>query len=402
MRLTDTRIRNARPGAKPHKLFDGGGLFLLVTPKGQRWWRLKYRWQGREKLISLGVYPAVSLAEARRRRDEAKRLLARGIDPSARRRAEKEARRKRDEGSFVRVAETWLAFKAPTWAPATRRKAELVVRRHLIPALGQHSVDTLSGRDAAPVLRRLAAEAPVLAVKARQYLQAIVRHAIGEGLREEGRTLMLDGILPVAANREHIPAATLPEEAAEVMRAIRRHPQPVTRAALLMCAYTAQRPGTVVAMRWEELSADLSEWRIPGGKMKTRHAHIVPLPRQAVALLESLRPLSGGEGYVFPPLAGRRTPHLNRDSLSKALRAMGFAGRHATHGFRAMFRTLARERLGIDSDILEAQLAHAKRGEVQAAYDRTAFTEARRLAMQRWADWLDELAADQAVAVVAR
>ena len=396
MPLTDTAIRNAKPGAKPRKLFDGGGLFLLLTPKGQRWWRLKYRWEGREKLISLGVYPHVSLAEARRRRDTARRLLANGVDPSAARKAEKAAARGRRAGTFARVAESWLAFKAATWAPETRRKAEYVVRTCLIPRLGRQSIADLASRDVVPVLWEIAARAPDLASKARQFVQAIVTHAVREGLRDEGRTLLLDGVLPSAANRSHMPAATLPEDAAEVMRAIWNYPHEVTRAALLMCAWTAQRPGTVVAMRWNELTPDFSEWRIPPEKMKTRHTHIVPLPRQAVVLLETMKLLAAGREHVFPALARQKTPHLHRDALSKALRTMGFEGRHSPHGFRAMFRTLARERLGIDSDILEAQLAHAKRGEVQAAYDRTAFTEARREAMQRWADWLDGLARNAA------
>jgi integrase len=154
---------------------------------------------------------------------------------------------------------------------------------------------------------------------------------------------------------------------------------------------TAMRPGIVASARWSEMDLDAAEWSVPGPRMKMRHAHIVSLPRQAIAALREMIPYTGGKEFVFPPLARQETPHLHRDSLSAALRRMGFAGRHATHGFRGMLRTVARERLGIDPDILEAQLAHAKKGDVQKAYDRTTFGEPRRKAMQAWADYLDQL-----------
>jgi integrase len=198
----------------------------------------------------------------------------------------------------------------------------------------------------------------------------------------------------------HIPAVTLPEEIGRLMAAIRSYPHEVTRGALLACAYTAQRPGNVAAMRWDEVSIEAAEWRIPPEKMKTRHAHIVPLPKQMLAILEGMRAYTAGREYVFPPLARQQSPHLHRDALSKALRIMGFSGKHATHGFRGMLRTAGRERLGIDPDVLEAQLAHAKRGRVQQAYDRTRFDDARRIAMQRWADWLDSLATGEESPVV--
>lgn len=391
MALTDTAIRNAKPDKKPRKLFDGGGLYLLVQPSGSRAWRLKYRFRGREKLLSLGIYPHVTLAQARRKRDEAKARLAEGIDPSAERKAVAEAARQQSEGLFGRVAANWLAFKSQGWSAESRRKAEYVVNTYLLPPLGGLPVSEIASRDVVPVLRKLGARAPDLARKARQYVQSILRYAMRDGLREEGRALVLDDVVPRAANRSHIPAATLPDEAARVMQAIADYPSPVTRAALLVCAYTAQRPGLVASMRWEDIALEVQEWRIPAPIMKTRYAHIVPLPRQVMTLLEDMKLYTGGRSHVFPPLARQTTQHLHRDALSKALREMGFRGQHATHGFRAMFRTLARERLGIDSDILEAQLAHAKRGEVQAAYDRTTFSEARRKAMRQWADWLDEI-----------
>lgn len=388
-KLSAVALRN--PVAGRH--WDGGGLYLEVTPKGSRYWRLKYRHGGKEKRLALGVFPEVTLAEARRRGDDARKLLRDGIDPSEQRKMDKADELRVARGTFGSVCAEWLGFKGKGWSDESKRKADYVTRTYLLPSLKTKKIATLSSKDVAAVLKRIAEHAPDLARKARQYAQGIVRFAINEGLRDEGRVLMLAEALPKTATK-HIPAQTMPDGIGALMEAIRAYPTEVTRAALLMCAYTAQRPGMVVAMRWDELAIAAAEWRIPAEKMKTRHAHIVPLPRQALGLIESMRAYTAAREYVFPPLARQRTPHLHRDALSNALRRLGYAGKHATHGFRGMLRTAGRERLGIDSDVLEAQLAHAKKGNVQKAYDRTTFGDARCDAMQRWSDYLDGLKSD--------
>jgi integrase len=233
---------------------------------------------------------------------------------------------------------------------------------------------------------------PSLASKARQYLGGIVHYAIREGLRDDGRLLSLRGAI-TNTQTNHISAATDPSDVRKVALAVHAYGVPVTRAALLVAMLTAQRPGVVAAMEWEEVDLENAEWRIPAAKMKTRHVHIVPLPTQAVEQLRRIRAYTEGTQYVFPPLARQQTEHLHRDALSNALRRMGLQGKHSPHGFRAMFRTIGRERLNIAVDVLEAQLAHAKRDEVQKAYDRTRFDDARREAMQKWADYLDKLRA---------
>lgn len=387
--LTEVRIRQAKAGDYP--LWDGGGLHLILATSGARHWRLKYyRPDGRENRIALGTYPETSLSAARQRRTEARALLSAGGDPAVARTEKKETARREQRSTFAAAAEGWLAFKSKGWAKDTARKARWVVDTHLLPSLGKRSIATLSTKDVLPPLQKLAAKAPDVARKARQYVGGIVRYAQREGFRDESRALPLDEILP-SYDKGHIPAATAPDEIAKVLRAVDAYSSPVTRAALLWCAYTAQRPGIVVSARWDEITGN--EWHIPGERMKVRQRqpHIVPLPRQALALLEELTPYTAGREFVFPPLARQQSKHLHRDALSKALRDMGFSGTHATHGFRGMLRTTGRERLGIDSDVLEAQLAHAKRGAVQQAYDRTTFTEARAKAMQRWADYLDQL-----------
>lgn len=382
-----------RAGMPVGRHWDGEGLYLEAT-ETSAYWRLKYRFGGREKRISLGVFPAVSLAEARKARVEIKSLIHKGIDPSAKRKGEKSAARVKKEGMFSAVAEAWFDHKKKNWADQTRRKARLVLDDYLLPKLADRSIDTLATKDVAPVIREMSKDVPDLARKARQYMNGIVVYAIQDGLREEDRLLRLNGVAE-KTKTESIPAATLPESIGKVLRKVQDHNVEVTRSALMICAYTAQRPGMVAAMEWSEISLDEGEWRIDGAKMKMRHAHIVPLPRQAVEIIKSMQKYTGGRGYMFPPLARQKTPHLNRDSLSKALRDMGLQGIHATHGFRSMFRTAARERLEIDTEVLEAQLAHAKKGNVQKAYDRTTYGAARRKAMQQWADYIDELRSKQ-------
>lgn len=388
--LTDVAIRQSKADAFP--LYDGGGLYMLRSQAGSRQWRLKYyRPDGRENRIALGEYPSVSLTQARKLRNDARDMLRDGRDPSAERSAVKEAARRELMATFAAVAKDWLAFKATSWADETERKARFVVNSYLIPALGKKNIATLASKDVSKPLQAIAAKTPDIAHKARQYVGGIVRYAQREGLRDETRALPLDEVLS-KYTKGHIAAATTPGEIAKVLRAIDAYASPVTRSALLICALTALRPGVVVAMHWNEIHAN--EWHIPGDKMKTGNAHIVSLPTQALATLESLRAHTAGKGYVFPAQARQHSEHLSRDSLSKAMRDMGFQGQHAPHGFRSALRTIGRERLNIDVDVLEAQLAHAKKGTVQKAYDRTTFGDARRAAMQAWADYLDILRGD--------
>ncbi len=386
--LTEIQVKNAKPKTKAYKLADERGLFLLVTPNGGKWWRFKYRFNGKEKLISLGIYHDVSLKAARAQRDDARALLVYRKDPSAERTASKEQSKRESLSTFAAAAEGWLTFKSKGWAKETERKARYVVNDYLIPTIGSKSIATMGSKDVSSTLIKLAESAPNLAFKARQYVGGIIRYAQREGLRDESRALPLGEILP-SFEKGHIPAATTPADIAVVIKAVDSYKSPVTRAALLTCAYTALRPSIVVSMRWDEIQND--EWHIPAKKMKMRFAHIVPLPRQQLELLEQMRAYSGGKEYVFPALARQKSKHLNRDSLSSAMRDMGLKGKAAPHGFRGTLRTIARERLGVDLDILESQLAHAKKGDVQKAYDRTTFNDERRSVMQMWADYLDGL-----------
>lgn len=385
-KLNVLAIKNAREG----KHFDGGGLYLDVKDGGRQYWRLKYRFAGREGLLAFGTFPEVSLAEARQRRDDARTLLRDGKDPGEARKAAKLASVQNKDAAFPAAANAWLEFKRKGWAPASYNKAKFVTDTYLIPALGRYSITTLNTKQAADVLEKMAVRTPTLAAKARQFLGGIVTHSIRQGLREDGRLLSLQGALP-KHEKGNIPAATDPREIVALLKAIDAYPTPVTRAALKLAMLTAMRPGIVAAARWADIDLKNAEWSVPASMMKMRHAHIVPLPRQALTVLREMEGYTGGKDYVFPPLARQKSEHMHRDAMSNALRLMGFQGRHATHGFRGMLRTVARERLGVNADVLEAQLAHAKKGDVQKAYDRTTFNDERRRVMQAWADYLDNL-----------
>lgn len=402
--LTDKTIRDAvrGVGTRAFPLYDGHGLHL-INRDGRYHWRLKYRRpDGRENRLALGPYPEVRLAEARTLALDARAKLRAGIDPGGERKAAKGAARAADGRAFEKVARAWLAVKRGKkdkngeqisgWAAVTDRKNTRAVEHYLLPKLGNRDVGTITTADVLPVIREANTHSPEFARTAAGAAQSIIRLAIAEGHREEGRLLDLDlrHNLP-GRERGHMPAATTPAGVRDVMKVIRGVQSPITRAALLVACYTAPRPCNVVGMRWDQLDMKVMEWILPAKVMKMREDHIVPLPLQAIALIESLRPLTGGHGYVFPPVAQQKTPHLHRDTLSKALRDAGLRGKQTPHGLRATFRTMARERLGVNPDVLEAQLAHAKRGEVQAAYDRTGLLEERHRVMQAWADYLDGL-----------
>ena len=402
--LTVAAIDRMKPRTDVYRVSDAGGLCIEVTPNGSKLWRYRYRLAGKARMMALGIYPQVPLASrkepstgtwikgARELRDDARQLVQQGIDPVAVRREQREEQAREEDHAdrFGHVAREWLEHRKPGWATETYRKAHYVCETYLIPPLHDSPIATLATKDVLPVLTTLADTAPNLASKARQYLSGIVQRAIQRGLREDGRFLSLKGAVR-RYDKGHIPAATRPEEVAPLLSAIDAYNSRVVRGALILAMLTVMRPGVITSARWADFNLDAAEWQVPGKIMKTRHAHVVSLPRQALAVLEEMRTFSGGREYVFPPLACQTAEHLSRDSLSKALRRMGFQGQHAPHGFRGMLRTVGRERLGFDIDMLEAQLAHAKKGDVQKAYDRTTFDDRRREAMQAWADYLDQL-----------
>lgn len=411
--LTDLQIRRAQPADKPYFLPDGNGLVLWVSPAGLKAWRVRYRLPdgSRPAPATIGHYPEVSLSDARIKAIEIQRAAKQGRATAGIRKAQQEAkaavgaeqeaatqeRAEIEHASLRAVSGRWIAEKRPTWALETYRKARLVVESYLVPKIGDLDVRVMETKDVRPLLVEMAKETPQLARKARQYVASIVEHAIDEGLRPDDSRLRLDRILPTYRSG-HMPAVTdNTNKLGDVMRAIDAHENRVVRAALILAALTVMRSGVVASARWDEIDLDAGEWRVPGKnpdgthRMKTGQDYSTSLPEQALVVLREMHERNMGGEYVFPPQARQKSPHLSRDALSKALRDMGFQGEHTTHGFRASLRTLGRERLGIDVDVLEAQLAHAPKDEVEAAYARVKFREKRREVMQAWADYLDQL-----------
>lgn len=406
--ISDLAARKARPKAAAYMLASGNGLHLVVQPTGLKQWLVRYRMpDGKRGKKIIGIYPDMSIADAHKVAEDLHLSVRAGNQAEGMRDRIKAAQETRTQSeieaeqaakdarghSFTVVSNAWLEDRKPGWATTTYDKAVYIVTQRLQPFIGDLDVRTMASKDVVDALRQIGTEAPSLARKARQYLNGVIEYGIQRGMRGDDQVLRLRGVLPKYRGG-HIPAITQTQGIGPLMQAILGYDSRVTRGGLLLAAYTAQRPGIVAAAAWDEIDLDRAEWTVPGAKMKTRVDHVVSLPRQALEVLGEMRQY-GGEVYVFP--GSQSNEHMHRDALSKALRSMGFQGRHATHGFRAMLRTVARERLKIDVDVLEAQLAHAKKGEVQAAYDRARFEDERRQVMQTWADFLHEQARQNTV-----
>jgi integrase len=396
--LTKVGIEAAKPREKAYKLSDGLGLFLLVTKAGGRLWRFKYRFKGRENLLSLGSYPDVPLKLARDRRDEARKQVAAGIDPSAKRKAEKTSR----ADTFEAVAREWLALQEKAQAASTFVKARWLLEDILFPYIGSKQIALITASEVLSAVRKMEArgkhETAHRAVwKARQ----VFKYAIRTDRATNDPTSSLGGAL-VPQKVLHRPAITSPPQVGELLRAIDGYSgQPASEAALKLAPLVFLRPGELRGARWEEFDLDGKEptWRIPGVRMKrTKHMgiadeHIVPLATQAVKILSELRPITGPEGLVFPGLRSGSRP-ISENTLNSALRRLGYTKDQMTpHGFRAIARTLLDEELHIRPDFIEHQLAHAVRDPNGRAYNRTTHFPERRKMMQEWADYLDTLKA---------
>lgn len=391
MTLSDTKIRNTKPRSKQYKLFDGDGLFLLVTPAGGKWWRFKYRFGGKEKLLSLGTYPEVSLSQARERRFKARKQVANGIDPSQARKASK-ASKQNDENTFENVAREWFSKFEVNWAPGHSIKIIRRLENDVFPYIGQQPILEIKAPELLMVLRRIESRGALdSAHRTRNTCGQIFRYAIATGRAERDPAADLRGALPPAKTK-HLSAITDPKKVAGLLRAIEGYEGSfVTRCALRIAPLLFVRPGELRHMEWKEINLEAFEWNIPEKKMKLKRTHLVPLARQAVAILREIQPLTGTGQYVFPSTRSSQRPMSNNTVLA-ALRRMGFEKSEMTgHGFRAMARTMLDEILNIRPDFIEHQLAHAVRDPNGRAYNRTAFLYERREMMQTWADYLDGL-----------
>lgn len=390
--LTDTAIRKAKPADKPQRLFDGGGLYLEVSPAGGKLWRWKYRINGKEKRLAIGSYPDTGLADARHKRDAARKLLAAGIDPGEHRKAEKAAGVERAANSFEVVAREWLGKQM--WVEHYRVKVEAWMANDVYPYIGGRPVAELSAPEFLRVGRRMEERGAVeSAHRVLQTCGQVIRYAIATGRADRNPVADLKGAIASPAERHHA-AITDPAVLGGLLRAIEGYTGDVTtRAALQLSALLFVRPGELRHAEWVEIDLDAAEWNIPAGKMKMRQPHLVPLCEQAVAILLELQPLTGRGQYVFPGGRSPRRP-MSNNAINAALRRMGFGTDTMTaHGFRATARTILDEVLGYRPDFIEHQLAHAVKDPNGRAYNRTAHLPERRKMMQGWANYLDNLRA---------
>jgi integrase len=396
--LSDTRVRAARPREKAYKLYDERGLFLFVTPTGGRLWRLKYRLRDREKLISLGAYPDVGLKRAREKRDEARKLLADGVDPSADRRERSAALVETFEG----IAEEWLELQSKSLAPETISILGARLKSALYPYLGSKPVAAITAQELLGALRRIEARGRhETAHRVRALAGRVLRYAVATGRAQHDVAADLrDALAPVKSR--NFASVTDPVRVGELMRAIDGYTgHEVTALALKLAPLVFVRPGELRAAEWSEFDLANEEWRIPGARMKMGEAHVVPLARQALAILHELELLARGGRYLFPSLRTRDRP-MSNNTINAALRRLGYSREEQTgHGFRTMASTLLNEQ-GFPPDVIELQLAHSERNKVRAAYNKAQRLPERRKMMQAWADYLDALRAGANVTPIRR
>ncbi|WP_131795492.1 tyrosine-type recombinase/integrase [Fluoribacter gormanii] len=392
MPISPVSLRNIKATDKTQRIFDGGGLYLEITPQGGTWWRLKYRFGGKEKRLSLGVYPDVSLALARDRRDDARKLLANDIDPGEHRKVMKQASSNRAANSFELIAREWFAKHSPNWVASHADKIIRRFERDIFPWIGATPIAEISAPILLTVIRRIEERGALeTAHRAMGNCGQVFRYAVATGKADRDPSQDLRGSLP-PVKATHFAAQTDPQSFAELLKIIDGYKGTLTvRCALRLAPLLFVRPGELRTAEWADVDLEKAEWRYMVSKTNT--PHIVPLSTQALTIFQELFPLTGHGRYVFPSARSGYRP-MSDNAVLAALRRLGIGKEEATgHGFRATARTLLDEVLGIRPDLIEHQLAHAVRDPNGRAYNRTAHLPERKKMMQTWADYLDKLKA---------
>ncbi len=389
MALTDTSIRTAKPGEKIIRLFDGGGLYLEISPAGGKWWRFKYRFQGKEKRLSLGTYPDTGLKAARAKREELRAMLADGIDPSEARKAARREEATRAANSFEAVAREWFEKHARAWVATHAKDVLRRLEGNLFPELGHRPIDAIDAPELLATVRKIEARGSHdLAHRVLSMSGQVFRYGVATGRCARDVAADLRGALTPNVKKHQ--AAVRPEELPDLLRKIATYDQEggdtLTRLALQLLGATFVRTGELLGATWDEFDLDAGLWAIPAGRMKMKAEHIVPLSSQALGILEELRPLGCGSRYLFP---GRnRDKPLSNNTMLFALYRLGYKGRMTGHGFRAVASTVLNESGLFRPDVIERQLAHCERNEVRGAYNRAEYLPERRKMMQWWGDYL--------------
>lgn len=390
--LTDIQVRNAKAKDKEYKLSDTGGLYLLVKPSGGKLWRMAYRFAGKQKALAFESYPSLSLADARQRRDGAKKLLANGVDPGEVKKAQKAAIVAVTENAFEVVAREWHGKFIHTWSKVHADTLQERLERDIYPYLGSKDIAEIKPPELLAVLRRIESRGALdTAHRIRFMCGQIFRYAIATGRADRDPSADLKGALP-PVKFGHRAAPTDPKDVAPLLRAIDdfKCSFPV-KCALQLLPLVFCRPGELRAAEWSEFDFENEQWNIPASRMKMKEQHIVPLSRQTIAILKELQPLTGSGLYLFPSLRSSQRC-MSDNTLNASFRRMGFEKHEiSAHGFRAMARTILDEVLQFRPDFIEHQLAHAVRDANGRAYNRTSHLVERKKMMQKWADYLDVL-----------
>jgi integrase len=391
MSLSELKARNAKPKTNPYKLADGDGMFLLVSPAGGKYWRLKYRIGGKEKLLALGVYPEVSLADARKRRVKAREALAAGDDPGE---VKKEAERKKAievANAFELVAREWMEKRRHEWAPGSLRVKIIYLEKYVLPKLGQRPINAITAPEVLEFLREIEARGTLDTTRrVMQMCGQIFRYGIATGQAERNPVPDLRGALktPVVKHRAYLKEKELPD----FLRTLDAYDgKPLTKLALRLLLLTFVRTNELRGAEWGEFDWEAGLWRIPAERMKANAGHVVPLSSQAFDVLRELKKLSGHRQYVFPNDHNPST-NMSENAMLYALYRMGYHSRATGHGFRSTASTILNEQ-GFRPDVIERQLAHTERDSVRAAYNHAQYLSERREMMQWWADYLDKAAA---------
>ncbi len=389
--LTDVQIRKAKPAEKSYRLTDSGGLHLYVTPAGGKLWRMRYEFAGKEKLLSFGPYPAISLSDAREARDQAKAELRAGRDPGVTKRRRKVARARAAATTFEGVAREWHALQRQTWTERHASDVLLSLERDVFPTIGATPIRDIEAPEVLALLRDIEGrQARETARRVRQRMSSIFVYAIASGRATADPAAIVQGAMaPQIKGRQ--PAVTDLDEARKVLRDAEAIPaHPVTRLALRFIALTVVRPGELRGARWDELEdvrGDAPLWIIPAARMKMKREHLVPLSRQAVETLLALHQISGGGPILFPMTRHAHKP-LSENALGYLLNRAGYHGRHVPHGWRSTFSTVMNERHAEDARIIDVALAHVHKNKVEGAYNRALYLAQRRKLLQEWADLL--------------
>lgn len=394
MKLTDTACRAAKPKEKPYKIADGGGLYMLVRPDGAKYWRLKYYYLGKEKLLAIGVYPMITLAEAREARSRAKKFLKDDIDPLAAKKEKKRSAIKNSQNTFKAVALEWHKNQRDKWSENHTLNIMRRLEVDIFPYIGSRPIKDIDAPELLEVLRRIEKRGALdVAGRVKQICGQVFRYGIATGKCNRDHSADLKGALR-ASKKGHYPALNI-KELPEFLYALERNEPRLfvsTRRGIELLMLTFVRTSELIKAKWDEFDFENAEWEIPAERMKMSNPHIVPLSQQALEILKQQKEDTEhlGVDWVLPGQV-RPKQHMSNNTILFAIGRLGFKGRHSGHGFRALAMSTIKERLGYRHEVVDRQLAHAHKSKIDRAYDRAQFFDERKKMMQEWADYIDDI-----------